>query len=166
MKTDTVSKYFFSCFLLTIPIMVWNILLTNKLPAVFQPETFWKDIPPLIAYGENISRLLVFACTLLMPLRIETLKQKKGLMLYTIGLLLYITSWLIIIYSLTGVWSNSLAGFMAPAYTPLLWLLGIGLIGDAFYFNFPFRPWIFMLIAIVFLVFHNLHTFLIYSRMY
>jgi hypothetical protein len=53
---------------------------------------------------------------------------------------------------------------MAPAYTPLLWLTGIGLIGNSFYFNLPFRRWFFILISIQFLIFHNWHTLTIFLR--
>jgi hypothetical protein len=55
-------------------------------------------------------------------------------------------------------------GFMAPAYTPLLWLSGIGLIGNAFYFNLPYRRCLFIFTSLVFLSFHNFHTLTIYFR--
>jgi hypothetical protein len=38
-------KYLLSCFLLMLPIMIWNILFTEKLPQEYQPEVFWKEIP-------------------------------------------------------------------------------------------------------------------------
>jgi hypothetical protein len=55
-------------------------------------------------------------------------------------------------------------GFLAPAYTPLFWLIGIGLIGDSFYFNLSFKRWFFICSSIIFLLFHNTHTAIIYSR--
>ena len=164
MKSYKFYKYFLSCFLLTIPILVWNILLTNELPKSFHPEIFWNKIPAFLTYGENISRTFVFTLTLFMPLSIATSLQKKGLILYVGGTLLYFASWLILIYFSNSHWSNSLLGFMAPAYTPLLWLIGIGLIGDSFYFNFTFKRWIFILTSLVFLVFHNLHTYIVFCR--
>jgi len=78
------------------------------------------------------------------------------------GTLLYFVSWIILIHFSNSYWSNSILGFMAPAYTPLLWLLGIGLIGDSFYFNFTFKRWFFILASIIFLVFHNLHTYMVF----
>lgn len=159
-----IKKYLLNCFLLTLPIMAWNMLLTNRLPEAFQPDIFWKDIPAFLTWGENISRALVFMFTLLMPLRIVTHVQKSGLILYVAGTIIYFASWLVLIYLPDSAWSNSILGFMAPAYTPLLWLLGIGLIGDSFYFNWPYRRWYFMLISIVFLSFHNYHTMLVYFR--
>ena len=50
----SILKYLSSCFLLMIPIMLWNIFLTEKLPKPFQPEIFWNDIPSIVKYGENM----------------------------------------------------------------------------------------------------------------
>ena len=164
MNVESLKKYSLNCFLLTLPIMIWNIVLTNKLPKEFQPAIFSKDIPALLTYAENISRTFVFILTLLMPLCISKLTQKRGLILYVGGTLLYFISWLVLIYFPDSRWSNNVFGFMAPAYTPLLWLTGIGLIGNSFYFNLPYRRWFFILTAIIFLVFHNFHTMTIYFR--
>jgi len=164
MNIDAIKKYSLNCFLLTLPIMVWNIVLTNKLPKDFQSEIFWKDIPVFLTYGENISRTVVFMLTLLMPLSISTITQKKGLFLYVGGTILYFASWLGLIYFPNSGWSNNVFGFMAPAYTPLLWLTGVGLIGNSFYFNLPYRRWFFILTSFIFLIFHNFHTITIYFR--
>jgi hypothetical protein len=54
---------------------------------------------------------------------------------------------------------------MAPAYTPIVWLLGIGMIGDEFFLpGVAFKPWMYWALSALFLVFHNLHTALVYSR--
>jgi hypothetical protein len=164
MKINALKKYSLSCFLLTIPILVWNSLLTTKLPTEFQAKIFKKDIPVFLTYGENISRLVVLMLPVLMPLRILTRTQKKGLFIYIGGILLYFASWLALIYFPDSIWSNNILGFTAPAYTPLLWLIGIGLIGDSFYFNLPYKRWFYMLIVIIFLVFHNIHVITIYFR--
>lgn len=144
--------------------MAWNILLANKLPKEFQPETFWKNIPIFLKYGENISRTIVFMLTLLMPLSILTSTQRKGLFLYISGTILYFASWLVLIIFPKSGWSNSIIGFTAPAYTPLFWLIGIGLIGNSFYFNLPYRRWFFIWLSFIFLIFHNFHTITIYFR--
>lgn len=158
------KKYLLNCFLLTLPIMIWNIVMTNKLPPAYQPNIFWKDIPAWLKYAENISRTLIFILALLMPLSISTSTQKRGLILYIGGTILYFTSWLVLIYLPDSSWSSNILGFMAPAYTPLLWLTGIGLIGNSFYFNLPYRRWFFILTVIIFLLFHNFHTMTIYFR--
>lgn len=164
MNIDAINKYLHSCFLLILPIMIWNIALTNKLPKDYQPDIFWKDIPALLAYAENISRTLVFVFTLLMPLSFSTSTQKRGLILYVCGTILYFSSWLVLIYFPDSRWSSNIFGFMAPAYTPLLWLTGIGLIGNSFYLNLPYRRWFYISIVVIFLIFHNFHTMTVYLR--
>ncbi|WP_428665584.1 hypothetical protein [Runella sp.] len=163
-KSSLIRKYFYNCFLLTLPILIWNLALTNSLPKTFQPEIFWNTIPLFLAYGENTARTVVFILTLFMPLHIVTPTQRKGLLIYVSGLLIYFISWLLLIFFPSSAWSNSIIGFSAPAYTPLLWLTGIGLMGNSFYFSLPYKRWIFLTVSVIFLVFHNLHTCLIYYR--
>lgn len=162
MTVDSIRHYFTNCFLLILPILIWNIGFTTKLPEVFQQETGWQNSAFLLTVGETISRSIVFVLTLLMPLRISTRRQKTGLVLYLGGVALYFISWLALIYFPDGAWSTSLAGFSGPAYTPFLWLMGIGLIGNSFYFNLPFKRSYFFSASIVFLLFHNVRTVLIY----
>ncbi len=164
MKLITVRKYFLNCFLLSIPILGWNLTLTSKLPKAFQSEIFWNDIPSFLTYGENISRTFVFILTLFMPLSIVTPTQKKGLILFVAGTLIYFTSWIILIDFPTGKWSNSFFGFLSPSFTPLLWLMGIGVIGQSFYFNLPYRRWVFVVVSTIFLLFHNAHALIIFNR--
>jgi hypothetical protein len=158
------KKYFFNCFLLTIPILLWDYIFTDKLPKAFQPEIFRKDIPFLITYGENILRLIMFVFISFIPLKIITHKQKIGLLLYVAGTLLYFTAWIILMYFPNTIWSNSVLGLLAPAYTPLFWLIGIGFIGDSLFFKIPYKRWLYFLIVILFLIFHNRHTYFIYFR--
>jgi hypothetical protein len=159
-----VQKYLLNCFILTIPVIIWNIALTNKLPKEFQPAVFRNKIPPILTYGENIFRVIVFLLTLFMPLSFSTIIQEEGLVIYLSGIILYFASWLQLIYLPNSKWSNSMFGFLAPAYTPLFWLIGIGLIGNSFYLHIPYRHWYFISISIIFLLFHNAHALIIYYR--
>lgn len=162
MKTACFYKYLFNCFVLTIPILIWNILLTDQLPKTTKPEILLQNISPIIIYGENIVRVIVFASMVFMPIQISKTIQKKGLLLFLFGTIIYFTSWLALIYYPDSLWSKSTLGVLSPAYTPVLWLIGIGLIGDTFYFNLPYKRWIFISLSIIFLVFHNIHTYKIY----
>lgn len=151
------KKYLLNCFLLTLPVMLWNILLTDKLPAVYQPDVFWHNIPDWIAYGENISRGLVFLMAFLIPLPTRKLHQKTGFWLYLAGLALYFTSWILLIEHPNTQWSKSLWGFMAPAYTPLLWLMGIALLGERW-------TRYYIIISVLFVVFHCWHCWVVWGR--
>jgi hypothetical protein len=164
MKFQVIKKYFFNCFLLTIPVLLWDYIFTDKLPKAFQPEIFWKDIPSIITYAENISRLIMFVFISFMPLKIINDKQKRGFRLYVVGVLLYFAAWVILMYFPNTAWSKSILGLLAPAYTPLVWLVGIGFIGNSLFFKIPYKRWLYFLVVIIFLIFHNWHTYLIYFR--
>jgi hypothetical protein len=166
MKFITNQRFYVNCFMLTIPVLLWNIVLSGKLPESFQPVIFWNNIPEIITYGENIFRTLVFLYTFMMPMSFPTNTERKGLTIYVAGVVLYFSSWIVLIYFPTSIWSTSIPGFMAPAYTPLLWLTGIGLIGNSLYFSLPYKRWHFFILAIVFLAFHNIHTYIIYCRIF
>jgi len=76
MKTTTLYKYIFNCFFLTIPILIWNILLTDRLPQITKPEMLIQNISPFIIYAENIIRIVVFTMMAFMPIKYQ--KQFNG----------------------------------------------------------------------------------------
>lgn len=157
-------NYLLNCLLLLLPIMAWNLIFASKLPWAYSEEVFSKNIPSMITNGENILRSLVFILPVLMPIRVETQSQKLGLWLYIIGTSIYFLSWLAQIYFPQSAWSLSAWGFLAPAYTPLIWLTGIGLIGSMLYFSSPYRSWMYIVLSVIFVGFHLSHAMTVYSR--
>lgn len=164
MNINFFMNYLLNCMLLLLPIMAWNAIFSSKLPRTYTAEVFDKDIPTLISIGENVFRLSIFILPLLMPLRFGTSGQKVGLSLYMAGMTAYFISWLAQIYFPHSVWSKSTFGFLAPAYTPLIWLIGIGLIGTALYFASPYRSWMYILLSVIFVGFHLSHAWTVFSR--
>ncbi len=164
MDIKSLSYYLLNCGWLLLPIMLWNMAFTSKLPRTFSTEFFEKDISAFTANGENFFRLMVFILPLLMPLRIITQSQKIGPWLYGAGSLIYFLSWVMLIRFPQGNWSRSILGFLAPTYTPLIFLAGIGLMGSSLYFPSLYKAWMFIVIAAIFVGFHVSHTLLIYSR--
>lgn len=158
-------KYLANCFLLLLPIFLWNLVLYDSLPKGFSAPIFWLDIPPIITYGENALRILLFGLPLVMILSVKTKQEKIGLSLYLVGTLLYFSSWIILIVSPESAWSTSLLGFMAPAYTPLLWLIGIGLIGNRSFIGLPRPSLIYLMATTLFVLFHSLHTYLVFQKL-
>jgi hypothetical protein len=144
--------------------MAWNTLLSSKLPRAYSTEVFDKCIPTFITYGENGFRLVVFILPLLMPLRIETQSQRLGLWLYITGTVIYCIAWLAQIYFPQSAWSLSAFGFLAPAYTPLILLTGISLIGSTLYFSSPYKSWMYIVVSVIFIGFHLSHAMTVYSR--
>jgi hypothetical protein len=161
---DLIPSFFANCFLLLIPILLWNLIFASKLPKAYSAEIFSKDIPRFIEYGENILRLFVFVLPIFMPIHIETQNQKLGFWFYIIGSVIYYMSWLVLIYFPQGNWSLSALGFSAPAYTPLIWLAGIGLIGNKLFFASPYRSWIYIIASTIFVSFHLAHAVTVHTR--
>ena len=157
-------NYLLNCLLLLLPIMAWNLAFMNKLPRAYSDEVFSKNIPSFITTGENVFRLIVFTLPVLMPIKFETQSQKLGLWLYIAGTVVYFLSWLAQIVLPQSAWSTSAFGFLAPAYTPLIWLAGIGLIGSALYFSSPYRSWMYIALSVVFVGFHLSHATTVYLR--
>jgi hypothetical protein len=165
MSFSKILGYARNCFWLLVPILIFNMLFTSLLPAAYQMNVFWKDIPKAISLPENLLRMIVMILPVFMRLRFSTMSQKLGLALYLTGLLVYFASWTVLIVSPQSAWSMSVIGFMAPAWTPIIWLLGISLIGNELLLpGVTFKPWMYGVLSVLFLIFHNLHAATIYSR--
>lgn len=165
MKLRGGLEYALSCFLLLVPILLWNVFLAGSLPRGYSVEVFWNDIPQAVGLPENFLRVLVFALPLLMPLRVKTKRQRLGLVIYLTGVAFYFMSWVMQIRAPTSTWSSSALGFTAPAYTTAIWLVGIGLIGDRLFLRFPYRPTLYITIAMAFVAIHTAHAHIVYTRL-
>lgn len=156
-------RYLVNCFLLMVPLLAFDALFANRLPAAYQAAR-WNDVPVQLAVAENTLRLTVMLLSLLMPISFSGLVQRTGAVLYAAGVAAYVAAWMMQISRPHAAWSTGLAGFLAPAWTPALWLAGIGLIGaqpsipHAWYV-----PWIYLGAAAAFLTLHNLHAGLVHQ---
>jgi hypothetical protein len=141
-----------NCFWLLLPILAWNAIFAGKLahPAF----NFDESVPQWILMLENGLRIAVMILPLFMPLRWDTLESKIGIAVYLIGVVVYFASWIPLMVAPDSAWANNLLGFLAPAYTPLLWLLGIGLIGGW---------WPYLLLSLVFVGVHVGHWGQVYA---
>ena len=149
-----------------LPILIWNILLTEKLPAAYDSILFNSNIPFSIVVGENIFRSIIFFLPLFFRLNITSSLNKKGLIIFLFGVAVYFSSWLVLIYAPNTDWSNSILGFTAPAYTPIIWLVGLSLLVESYYFKWVYSKWHYILPSIAFSIFHVLHTVYIYNRIF
>jgi hypothetical protein len=161
---STLLKYVSNSFLLVVPALVVDLLWASRLPAGWQFDVFWRDIPTALAYGERISSLVVNILPVFMTFGISTQRQRKGLAAYIVGMLAYNAAWAMMVYLPQSTWSISLIGSTATAWMPLLWLIGIGLVGDSFYFSIPYKPWVYILPSGIFVAFHFSHALLVYMR--
>ena len=159
------AKYLLNCFLLLLPIIIWNVLFFKKLPEAYVSGDIWDNIPNWLNIAENILRVVVFLLPLLLVLSLETKTQKTGLFIYTIGLLIYFASWLWQMYFPDSNWSSSLIGHMAPAYTPIVIFVGIAMIGQQSFIPFPQVGTIYCILSVAFIIVHSYHAYLAYDNL-
>ncbi len=160
-----IRKYFLNCFLLLIPIFIWNLIFIDSLPQNYNMDFPMKDIPTIIGIVENILRIIVFVLPLTMVFSLKTKTQKIGLIIYIIGTILYFLSWIALIYFPESLWSKSILGFMALAYTTIIWFIGIGMIGKTSFIKIPYISSLYILISLLFVLFHSIHAFIVFQRL-
>ncbi len=139
-----------NCFILIIPVLLWNAIFTSRLPAGYSSDV---GVSQAILILEHVLRIPVFFYPILLPLQINDRYSKAGIVIYVAGVVVYFASWIMQLYFQETRWSTSTLGILAPAYTPLIWLLGIGLIGHS---------WFYVLISVLFSfihVWHNVQVF-------
>ncbi len=159
------KTYLKNCFILILPVLLWNVVFARFLPHGFTPEVFWNNIPGYIRIPENIFRLVVMILPWNMMLEVKTSSQHAGLRLYLIGVIVYVLTWVVLmVYPMSG-WSQSVYGFAAPAYSPFLWLIGIGLIGQRSFVQIKHISSVYIAAAAFFIFFHTWHTVLVYQRL-
>ncbi len=147
-----------------IPILIWDFIFYLKLPPAYAPEIFNSDIPMVILLGENLFRSIIFILPLFLKLNVHSRAGMQGLIIYIIGSLFYYLTWLMLIFAPDSLWSTSIFGFAAPAYTPIMWLIGISLMADSYYFKIKYKNWHYIIPSIAFSIFHVAHALLIYYR--
>jgi hypothetical protein len=135
-----------NCFILIIPILLWNAIFTSKLPAGYSSDV---GVSQAILILEQVFRIPVFLYPILLPLQLNDRYSKAGMVIYVVGSVVYFASWIMQIYFLETRWSLSLLGFLAPAYTPLIWSLGVGLIGHSLFY---------LLVSVLFSFIHIWHN--------
>lgn len=159
------AKYLLNGFLLIIPALLWNILLVKFLPEGYSGKIFDRNVPSWLLIFENILRFMVMILPLFMPVGLDTFLRRIGLAIYLTGILLYFASWLVQILFPKSCWSLSKAGFLAPAYTPAIWLTGIGLLTGSFLmFESLWISVIYIVLSFVFVSAHFVHTGIAYKN--
>jgi len=132
--------------LLLLPLLAWNLVLGPRLAN--EKITSDAHSPQWLLMAENITRIIVFALPLFLPLEFQGAWNKTGLAVYIIGTLIYFASWLPLMLAPNSDWSQSTAGLLAPRLTPFLSFLGISLVCNA---------WPYALISAVFIFLHTWH---------
>lgn len=140
-----------NCLILIVPPLLWNAIFASKLPEEYSSD---ENVSPAIVNLESVLRIIAFGFPILLPLQLDGLVRQAGLAIYIAGVIIYFASWTTQIYFQETRWSNSAIGILAPAYTPLIWLIGIALIGHS---------WVYVLISILFIFVHTWHNVQIFE---
>jgi hypothetical protein len=151
-------------FILFIPILLWNFFLDKKLPPFFDPKNFDKNIPKTITFCEGAFRMIFFAMPFTMKINLNSVTGKIGILVFITGVLIYFLTWVPLILYPKATWSNSLLGLAAPAYTPLIWLIGFSMIVDSYYFNIHYSMWYYIVPALLFVVSHTFHVIIAFKN--
>ncbi len=91
--------------------------------------------------------------------------QRFGFAVYLLGIVVYFSSWLAVIYWPASTWSMSAVGFTAAAYTSVVYLKGIGLIGQNSFLKLRWISKIYILASLLFEVFHTLRAYLAFLKL-
>ena len=159
------KSYLVNCFWLLIPLFLWNLVFANQLPDFYRDEAVWGNIPPTLEILEHVLRGMVFLLPLIMAFSLKSLIQKVGLGVFILGTLIYFASWIMQIGFPEGNWSQSLIGLAAPAFSTIVWLLGIALIGQKSTLPIPRISWLYGGSAIAFVIIHTAHSVLAYKNL-
>ena len=158
------GRYALSCGLLLLPAMAWNLAFTSQLMPPTAMAAFWRDIPGPLVFIENALRALVFGLPFAMPLQVATKAEWHALWVFLLGTLVYFASWLALMVWPHSAWSLSMLGSLAPAYTPILWLPSLAVLGKRLFWGHFYRWWMYLLVCLAFLAAHITHAAIVHLR--
>jgi len=155
---NIILKYINNCFLLFIPVLVFNILFFKKLPS-----HYLRTISHPIIIMETITRIITIAFSIIMAINIQSKTGKAGLIIYIIGILIYFTSYIIEIYFSDTLFGRNIFFVLSPYWTSVIWLIGIGLLGNRLFVNIPYHFIVYSILSIIFATIHTIHGYLCYK---
>ncbi|GEM_PF-2855978 len=113
--------------LFILPPLIWNIVFIAKTPTYYSLGS----APKSLIIAENILRTATFISPFFVPININHAFFNPGLVVFSVGLGLYFSSWLLLMYFPELEISQKNITRLLPALTPIIWLVGIGLMSQA-----------------------------------
>jgi hypothetical protein len=153
-----INSYKNNCFWFFVPVIIFNIIFTKYLP-----EHYLKNINHPIVTIETIARIITIVFALIMAMKLDNKIGKIGLIVYIIGILIYFCSYFIVIKASEISLHNNIIVLLAPYWTSVLWLIGIGLLGNKLFINIPYHYIAYIIISIVFAIIHSIHGYICYN---
>jgi len=155
---EFINNYKNNCFWFFIPVIISNVIFTKYLP-----EYYLKNINHPIVTIETIARTITIAFSVIMAINLNNKLGKIGLIVYIIGVLIYFCSYFIVIKIPAISFNNNLIVLLAPYWTSVLWLVGIGLLGNKLFVNIPYHYAAYIAISIIFTIIHSIHGYMCYN---
>jgi len=131
----------FNHFAFMIPPLGWNVAFVSRL----RMARFTGPAPGWLLVAENVARVAVVLYPLLLPIDTKYTLFAPGAGLYGVGLAMYFASWTFVMSSRAPEHGRGLLASCAPAYTAIVWLVGIAVMSRS--------PW-YGAIAAAFIVLH------------
>jgi len=156
--TNIILKYINNCFLFFIPILIFNIIFFKKLPSFYL-----KNISHPIIIAETITRIITIVFSMIMAVNTQNKTGKIGLIIYIIGIIIYFSSYFIEIYFSNSLFSKNIIFILSPYWTSVIWLIGIGLVGNRLFINIPYHFAVYLIFSIIFATIHTIHGYLCYK---
>lgn len=145
--------------ILTVPPLVISFGLWPFLPKEYSLDVFNKGIPNSLMLFENIFRALVFISPLFFSFELQ---NRKGWIVYLTGLLIYLLSYIIQIITPGTTISDSAFIFTAPAWTTIVWFIGIGILCKRSWLPIKNTTALYTVLSGAFVVFHVTHASLVW----
>jgi len=155
---EFINNYKNNCFWFFIPVIIFNIVFTKYLP-----EFYLKNTKSPIVTIETIARVITIAFSVIMAINLDNKIGKTGLVVYIIGVFIYFCSYFIVIKIPAISFHNNIIVLLAPYWTSVLWLIGIGLLGNKLFINIPYHYAAYIVISIVFAAIHSIHGYICYN---
>lgn len=113
--------------LFLVPPLVWNLVFLSRTPEYYSQGS----VPPALEFTENVLRLATFVAPWFVPIDPSAPLFYPGLTVYSVGLGAYFASWVLLMaFPDLEVSQNRLVRLL-PAVTPLVWLVGMGMMAGA-----------------------------------
>ena len=158
MNKPKIIQYLYSnCFLLFIPVILFDILFTKYLP-----ELYLKNISHTIVPIETAVRILLIALSSIMKINIQNRKGKIGVLIYITGLFLYFVSYFVLINHADAVVGKNMILHLSGYWTAMIWLIGIGLIGNRLFVKIPYHYSLYIILSILFGMMHTYYGYILF----
>ncbi|HCC36749.1 MAG TPA: hypothetical protein DEQ14_03545 [Treponema sp.] len=152
---DFINDHKNNCFWFFLPVIIFNIIFTKYLP-----EYYLKNINHPIVTIETITRIMTIAFSVMMAINLDNRIGKIGLIIYIAGILIYFCSFIFVIKASAILLQNNLFILLAPYWTTVIWLIGIGLLGNKLFLKIPYHYTAYIVLSIAFAIIHSIHGYI------